>query len=121
MSGFFDMKNRPRLKAVEICRDNKEVEERAKNNPECEKLAIVCMYITEPLLLPDNLTGTCVECGKGVQYRPDAPQGDHVCFSCMEKCAGEEFTMLVTEKQQRDLEARGGDMWSFMNQWNARK
>jgi hypothetical protein len=33
----------------------------------------VCVRVTDPLLLPDNVTGACVSCGAAVQFRPSTP------------------------------------------------
>jgi hypothetical protein len=43
---------------------------------------LLCARITVPLLLPDNRTGECCECGWKVQFRPHAPAGRRMCADC---------------------------------------
>ena len=43
---------------------------------------VICMEITVPLLVPDNMIGTCASCGKGLQFRPIAEPAMKVCMEC---------------------------------------
>lgn len=49
-----------------------------------EPVILCCARVIGPLLIADNLTGPCAECGFKVQYRPHAPK-NHVlrCMECM--------------------------------------
>jgi hypothetical protein len=53
---------------------------------ECERSsAVVCMKLTVPLIIADNLTGPCADCGDTVQFRPHVPkQPPKVCLDCMQ-------------------------------------
>jgi hypothetical protein len=47
-----------------------------------EKITVVCMQLTMPLLMPDNQIGVCCKCGVSVQFRPRAPRGLRICMPC---------------------------------------
>jgi hypothetical protein len=45
--------------------------------------AVVCTYETIPLILPDNLTGPCADCGDMLQWRPESPaKPEKICYRC---------------------------------------
>jgi hypothetical protein len=45
---------------------------------------VVCMRLTAPLILPDNIIGICAECGCKVQLRPHVPKILRVvCVACV--------------------------------------
>ncbi len=58
----------------------------------CEKVSderaelaemVICVDVTRPLLLPDNKTGPCADCGTALQWRPHAPVNPpKVCLLC---------------------------------------
>jgi formylmethanofuran dehydrogenase subunit E len=52
---------------------------------EAEKAeVIVVVRATVPLMMADNLTGTCSVCGEEVQFRPHAPKTPkRVCLDCV--------------------------------------
>lgn len=51
---------------------------------------LVCLMVTNPLFLPDNLTSSCSHCGTGVQFRPDVPpKPPKVCYACALKAVGQ--------------------------------
>ena len=47
---------------------------------------VVCMLKGEVLILPDNATGQCNDCGRGIQFRPhvlrDFPAIPRICVEC---------------------------------------
>ena len=44
---------------------------------------VVCANATTPLLMPDNLTGPCRDCGDMLQYRPYNPKRPpRLCIDC---------------------------------------
>lgn len=47
-----------------------------------DETIVMCSRITTPLLLEDNETGACSECGWRVQFRPHAAKGKKVCMQC---------------------------------------
>ncbi len=53
-------------------------------DPNADKAdAVICRRVTEPLILADNLVGTCANCGHAVQFRPHAPKSPpRVCDEC---------------------------------------
>ena len=45
---------------------------------------VVCMRLTQPLLMPDNEIGLCSECGEAIQYRPYVPKLPRkMCLECI--------------------------------------
>lgn len=45
---------------------------------------VVVMPLSVPLILPDNLVGTCDVCGRAVQFRPgSAPAPFKICAPCV--------------------------------------
>jgi len=71
---------------------------------QCEECdSVVCVpYDGVNLGLPDNLTGTCHKCGRGVQFRPTSPKKPpKICMSCMVLEAerdGDEIVAMITPK-----------------------
>lgn len=45
----------------------------------------VCMLMTDPMIMPDNVSGTCNDCGRTVQMRPGTKALTHpiVCEECV--------------------------------------
>jgi hypothetical protein len=64
---------------------------------------LVCMRITDPLIMPDNLIGTCQNCGWKIQFRPPAPDGVRLCFECVEAIMEENSYLAVTQETLDDL------------------
>jgi hypothetical protein len=63
---------------------------------------LVCMRLTSPLLMPDNLIDLCSRCGEAIQLRPDAPKRPpKICAVCAgpiveaEAAKGELVTMIT--------------------------
>lgn len=46
---------------------------------------LICRLWTTPPLLPDNRIGTCMECKRRVQFRPDVPRMRKLCIECAEE------------------------------------
>jgi hypothetical protein len=45
--------------------------------------AVVCVRLTQPLIMPDNVIGLCAECGEAIQHRPHVPkQPRKICMEC---------------------------------------
>lgn len=54
-----------------------------KRIPKNAILACARWTALEPLMLPDNVVGTCAECGQAIQHRPHAPKKMRkVCMQC---------------------------------------
>ena len=44
---------------------------------------IVCLHVTSPLLMPDNVVEVCRQCFKAIQCRPNLPKGiKKICLAC---------------------------------------
>jgi len=45
---------------------------------------LICMKLSVPLILPDNVLGTCAACGCGIQFRPVGERANivKVCIEC---------------------------------------
>lgn len=45
----------------------------------------VCMLMSDPMVMPDNVSGTCNDCGRTVQMRPGTKALTHpiVCMECV--------------------------------------
>ena len=44
---------------------------------------VVCANVTIPLLMPDNLTAPCKDCGDMLQFRPTNPKRPpRLCIDC---------------------------------------
>ena len=44
---------------------------------------IVCLRVTSPLLMPDNVVEVCRKCFKAIQCRPNLPKGiKKICLAC---------------------------------------
>lgn len=63
---------------------------------------VVCMRLTSPLMLPDNLIDLCSKCGAAIQHRPNVPKRPpKICWQCAEPVAraeaakGELVTMIT--------------------------
>lgn len=45
---------------------------------------LICVRLTQPLTLPDNLIDLCCKCGEAIQHRPHVPKRPKkVCMDCM--------------------------------------
>lgn len=71
---------------------------------------VVCRLVSEPLLMKDNLLGTCTKCFRMVQFRPHAPKTPpKMCDKCASKQiaasreAGDTITHIVTDNTALDL------------------
>lgn len=69
--------------------------------------AVICRLKTEPLLLPDNLVGSCSKCFRLIQFRPHVPKRPaKMCDECAAKAIaaqGEELHAIITHKTARDI------------------
>ena len=71
--------------------------------------AVICRLITDPLLMPDNLTGTCSKCFRMIQFRPHAPsRPPKICDECIlpevrKSMAKGDFQAKITPKTAHDL------------------
>lgn len=44
---------------------------------------MVCMRLTQPLLMPDNAIGICAACSEAIQFRPHGPKRPRkLCWQC---------------------------------------
>lgn len=72
---------------------------------------VVCSRISDPLLMPDNVIGTCCKCGNQIQHRPHIPTGPPtVCVPCilpeMEAEARKgELGIVITTESAKELAA----------------
>ena len=67
-----------------------------------DEMILVCARVSRHVLLPNNLTGHCAECGSTVQFRPHAPR--NVRLRCVE-CAVdmiEPDDEIITTKRMLD-------------------
>jgi len=65
---------------------------------------VVCVRLTSPLLMPDNVIDICSQCGEAIQHRPHVPkQPRKMCWECIEPLAlkmahkGTLHTILTSE------------------------
>lgn len=72
--------------------------------------AIVCRLATTPLILPDNLTGTCAKCFRMVQFRPHNPKGvPMICDECVPReikrreRKGDKISYMITARTAADV------------------
>ena len=70
-----------------------------------DKPILVCARVKGVLLLPDNKTGRCAECGHRVQYRPHAPKAILRCIPCFEGLVGPDDEITTTQKMLDDAAA----------------
>jgi hypothetical protein len=73
--------------------------------------AVICVRLTSPLRLPENLIDLCSKCGEAIQHRPHASKRPpKICLECAaplaktEAAKGELVTM-VTPKTAAELAA----------------
>jgi hypothetical protein len=45
---------------------------------------LLCVAVTTPLLLADNVVVPCSRCGTKLQRRPHATRGEPICLSCLQ-------------------------------------
>jgi hypothetical protein len=67
---------------------------------------LVCAALTIPLMIADNLIGTCDGCGVAVQYRPHAPPSRKVCMACFAEALethGEPVKVYTTRRMLEDV------------------
>jgi hypothetical protein len=61
-----------------------------------EPVILVCGPLTDPLHFPDNLFDVCAACGRGIQYRPNAPEAEmRICMACAKPSP--EDVLITTE------------------------
>lgn len=92
------------------------------DDDEAEKAQFfVCMRVGgKPLLMADNLVGTCTECGEQIQFRPHGPtKPKKVCMECAmpiieDQAAKGKFDAMATTKTLDDLK-------KYRNQTNKKK
>jgi hypothetical protein len=71
-----------------------------------EPLVIVCVPLSTPLHYPDNLVGTCRDCGGSVQYRPHVPAFDALlCLDCWQRVAQPGDRIIVTARTLAEVAA----------------
>lgn len=65
---------------------------------------LVCVRLTQPLLMPDNQISLCDACGEAIQHRPHVPKLPRkLCWECAEPLAtqlaakGELHSVLTAE------------------------
>ena len=67
---------------------------------------IVCMRVTTPLKLPDNVVGACSICAEVLQHRPNIPMGPAlVCMECVIDLAPEKIKAMITPETYREITA----------------
>jgi hypothetical protein len=70
---------------------------------------VVCMRLTSPLLLPDNVIDICSKCGEAIQYRPNAPKRPpKLCYVCADpiitdRAAKGDLTATMTRKTMAEV------------------
>jgi hypothetical protein len=73
--------------------------------------AVVCMRLTQPLLLPDNLIDLCSKCGEAIQHRPHVPKRPpKICNQCIIPIANahakkDDLVTMVTPKTAAEVAA----------------
>jgi hypothetical protein len=70
---------------------------------EPEETIVVCARITSPLMMPDNATGPCSECGAMLQFRPNLPPGRKWCMECAAEMIEDDAVMDVPQRVLDDL------------------
>lgn len=72
---------------------------------------VICIRLTRPLQMPDNLIGICAECGETIQHRPHVPkEARKVCVECsvttLAEMAGDgKLDLVITPDTASELEA----------------
>lgn len=70
---------------------------------------VVCMRLTQPLMMPDNDIGICAQCGEAIQFRPHVPKRPRkVCMECVipranEAAAKGELHSIITTETAAEL------------------
>jgi hypothetical protein len=74
--------------------------------------AVICMRLTSPLMMPDNVIGVCSQCGEAIQHRPHVPRTPlKICCECLGPLAkvevekGDPVTVVITPKIVAELAA----------------
>jgi hypothetical protein len=73
--------------------------------------AVICVRLTSPLLLPDNLIDLCSKCGEAIQHRPHVPKRPpKICWQCVEpvakaEAAKGELVTLITPTTAAEVAA----------------
>ena len=66
---------------------------------------LMCPRRTIPLMMPENLTGECAECGASIQWHPSSPQTvKRVCRPCVEAHTGDK-NLCMTDVQAAFIKA----------------
>ena len=67
--------------------------------------AVVCIRLTSPLMMPDNVIDLCSRCGEAIQHRPSAPKRPpKVCDVCIgplidaSAAKGEDFRSIFSRR-----------------------
>jgi hypothetical protein len=76
-----------------------------------ESDAVICVKLTSPLLMPDNLIDLCSECGEAIQHRPHIPKRPpKICIDCalpmtIAAAAKGELHAIITPETAADVAA----------------
>ena len=68
---------------------------------------VVCIKATIPLLLPDNKTAPCFDCGDMIQYRPYVPKkAKKICVDCFKilRLKHDDLELFTTDAQIKDID-----------------
>jgi hypothetical protein len=72
---------------------------------------IICHAWSTPLLMPDNKSGVCSQCGRLIQHRPHVPADlVKICFECgvpamLADAADGELHIVLTSESASELHA----------------
>jgi len=47
--------------------------------------AVICMRLTSPLMMPDNVIGVCSQCGEAIQHRPYVPRRSKYAANALDR------------------------------------
>lgn len=70
---------------------------------------VVCIRLTQPLAMPDNVITICSKCGEAIQHRPNAPKRPpKVCFECIKPKLNKEarkgeLEIMITKKTAHEV------------------
>lgn len=65
--------------------------------------AVVCLPLPDPMYFPDNKTGVCSRCGRGIFFRPHVPiLPPKLCIYCASDMAKEEKAKEEAEQAKDD-------------------
>ena len=73
---------------------------------EDEEAIVVCGFEATPAAFPDDMIGTCCDCGVGVRYRPHSPAGPRICLICFaERSKREPIKVYITKYTAEEVAA----------------